>query len=190
MKLTSAELEAAFGGMLGVLSERFEDAGVPWMVIGGLAVSVWTEPRGTKDCDIALLLEHHTDVVAETISAAGIELTRAELHQIRNGGVARGRFRHDGATLMVDFLAGGTPFEKSALARRERCEVLGVAAWIVSSDDLLIYKLIAGRPQDLADVDKLIRFRRAPLDRAYVDRWAREWEVEDQLARAIELADR
>ena len=68
--------------------------------------------------------------------------------------------------------------------------VLGVELPIVSPDDLLIYKLIAGRPQDLADIDKLVRFGRAPVDEPRVRRWAREWEVEDRLDRALATARR
>ena len=191
MKLSAAELEAAFSGLLRTLGRGFDEANVPWMVVGGLAVSAWTEPRGTKDCDLALLLPEDARAVETLLRDAGVRIARGELATARQGGVVRGQYHPEGQPrLVVNLLCGGTDFERSALARRERAQVLGVDAWLVSADDLLIYKLIAARPQDLADVDRLIRFGRAPADMAYVQRWVGEWELEDRLAQALEAARR
>lgn len=191
LKLSAAELEAAFGGLLRRLGKGFEAANVPWMVVGGLAVSAWTEPRGTKNCDIALVLPEDPGPVGALLDEVGVEITRGELVKAQQGGVVRGHYCPEGLPrLVVDLLCSGTDFERSALSRREAATILGTDSWIVSADDLLIYKLIAGRPQDLADVDKLIRFGRAPKDRAYVDKWVREWDLKERLSKAIETARR
>ena len=63
------------------------------------------------------------------------------------------------------------------------CMLVGVPLFVASSDNQLIYKLIAS-PQDLVDVDRLIRFGRRPEDAGYVRRWARVWDIEDRLYRA------
>jgi hypothetical protein len=54
MKLSAAELERAFGEMLTALNRSLEDEQIPWMVVGGIAVGLWTEPRATTACDITL----------------------------------------------------------------------------------------------------------------------------------------
>jgi hypothetical protein len=95
-----------------------------------------------------------------------------------------------GVELMVDLLCAGTPLEREALRRRRSASMFGVDIWVIGPDDLLLYKLIANRPQDLADVDELIRFGRAPEDLEYVRQWARDWEIEDRLDRSLDLASR
>jgi hypothetical protein len=76
------------------------------------------------------------------------------------------------------------------LSRRRELDILGVRLFVASPDDLVIFKLIAGRPQDFADIDRLIRFGRAPEDEGYVRKWAREWEVESEFDRALAAARR
>jgi len=66
-------------------------------------------------------------------------------------------------TLRVDlFLA--PPFDFAAAnRRRHRAEIApGLAVSFVALDDLLAMKRAAGRPQDLADIDRLEKLRRAP----------------------------
>ena len=39
------------------LQERLSDAGIPSVVIGGVAVVIWGDPRLTRDADLKTLLE-------------------------------------------------------------------------------------------------------------------------------------
>lgn len=191
MKYTPQELQETFEELLRELRNVLDRESVPWMLIGGLAVGAWTEPRGTKDCDLAIALPDDPTVLDAKLRAMGLSSTRGNLPRGREGGTVRLRLdRSDRAPLVVDLLCAGTDFEREALARRRELSVLGVPLWVVSPDDLTIYKLIAGRPQDLADVDRLIRFGRAPEDERYLRRWAREWDVEQRLDAALAAARR
>lgn len=191
MKYGPAELAETFQGLLRSLAGALDGLEVPWMLVGGLAVGAWTEPRGTKDCDIALEVPLDSARLAEALEGIGLAAFRGDLERARTGGSVRLRLEHpDAPPLVVDLLCAGTEFEAEALSRRMTVDVLGVRTPVVSPDDLVVYKLIAGRPQDLADVDKLFRFGRAPADEARVRRWAREWEVEDRLDRALRAAQR
>ncbi len=186
----AAELEAAFGALLKKVAGSLEEEHIEWMLIGGLAVGAWTTPRGTKDVDLALAVPDRGKLEA-FMKAADLEATPAQLSGAASGGVIRAKRTIEGQPpLIVDLLCAGTDFEREALSRRQRTEVFGTPVWIVSPDDLLLYKLIAGRPQDMADVDRLIRIRGVPEDAPRVRRWAEEWQVDDRLDRAIESAKR
>ncbi|HUS62888.1 MAG TPA: nucleotidyl transferase AbiEii/AbiGii toxin family protein [Kofleriaceae bacterium] len=190
MTFTAAELEQAFSGLLADLARVLDDLGSPWMLVGGLAVGAWTEPRGTKDCDLALLVRD-APALRRELAAVGLDEARGDLDRAASGGVVRLALRRPALPrLVVDLLCAGTPFETEALQRRRRSSVFGVALPIVSPDDLLIYKLIAGRPQDLADIDKLLRFGRCPEDEAYLRRWARDWDLVPQLDAVLSAARR
>jgi hypothetical protein len=190
VKYTPAELAAAFGELLARLAGALDGAGVPWMLVGGLAVGAWTEPRGTKDCDLAVSAADPA-VLERALGAIGLRVVRGRLDQVAHGGTVRlAAIRPDAPPLVVDLLCAGTDFERAALRRCRRATVLGVPLAIVSPDDLVVYKLIAGRPQDLADVDRLLRFGRAPEDEAEVRRWLGEFGVADRLDAALVAARR
>jgi len=46
----------------------FEESGVAWALVGGWAVSVHTQPRFTRDVDLAVAVEN--DAAAERVTAA------------------------------------------------------------------------------------------------------------------------
>lgn len=64
-------------------------------------------------------------------------------------------------------------------------EVSGRRVPVATMEDLLVYKLIADRPRDREDVAAMLRTQLragARIDWAYVERWARFWEISDRLA--------
>lgn len=67
--------------------------------------------------------------------------------------------------------------EREALARRTTTVLFGRPCYVATPDDLVVYKLIASRPQDLADIDRMLRLGVAPQDAAYIERWAKAWGV-------------
>jgi len=180
------ELHVVFGPVLRRLSATLEASGQPWMLIGGLALGAWTEVRGTKDCDFAVALPADYTGFDMALQRAGFSPAKGGIAEAAaEGGVVRLRSAAPGESpVFVDLLCAGTEFERSALSRRRRLEVLKerIPLYVVSPDDLAVYKLIAGRP--------LIRFKRVPEDEAYLRRWAREWGVEDRLDAALRSAAR
>jgi len=191
MKYTVAELAETFAELLRELGSALDGEGVEWMLVGGLAVGAWTEPRGTKDCDLAIAVPEDAASLAAALTDAGLVVVRGDLERAQKGAAVRLHYERPGVpALAVDLLCAGTPFEHEALARRTRLAVFGVSLPVVQADDLIIYKLIAGRPQDLADIDKLLRFGRAPADDDRMRRWAQAWSVEERLDSAIAAARR
>lgn len=72
MKYTVAELAETFAELLRALGGALDRAGVEWMLVGGLAVGAWTEPRGTKDCDLAIAVPEDATSLARTLADAGL----------------------------------------------------------------------------------------------------------------------
>lgn len=52
---------------------------------------------------------------------------------------------------------------------------------MTTPEDLLIFKLIAGRPQDLADAHQLHEVHGATFDLQRVRRWCRDFGAEDRV---------
>ena len=53
---------------------------------------------------------------------------------------------------------------------------------VLTCEDFILHKLLAGRMIDLADTVALLRANRAVLDIKYLSHWASQLEVEGELA--------
>jgi hypothetical protein len=132
----------------------FNDYEVRYLVVGGYAVMLYTEPRFTKDLD--LWVEPTIDNAKRVFQAlarfgaplAGV--TPADFSQ-------EGLFYQMGRPpVRVDVLTSvtGLRFEEAWLNRVER-DFGGVPAPFISRDDLIQSKSALGRSQDLLDVEQL-----------------------------------
>ncbi len=77
-----------------------------------------------------------------------------------------------GQEVVIDFLLANSAYLRTALERRHTVPFGALQVPMLSIEDLVILKMVAGRLQDRADLEK-IRSRQADLDVdwTYVDRW-------------------
>lgn len=131
-------------------------AGVTCAVIGGCARNAYAEVRATKDVD--LVVEADPAVYRAAVEAlASRGFVRAAVVGARDGEVPDLELFRDPAGRRIDLLFAHTEFERSALSRRTPREpYAGVTVSVVSPEDLIVYKIIAGRPQDRLDVHALL----------------------------------
>jgi len=184
MQFDAADLQRVFGETLGELSEAFDDAGISYMLIGGVAVGLHAQARATKDVDFSIMADDaRARALVAALESAG---WRAVIHGAPGpGAVIRFvRTGDDGIVRWVDVLCAGTSFEERALGRARERELFGRSIPVVSVEDLIIFKLIAGRPQDGVDVHNLLRDNADSLDQDYLNRSAEEWELRGALDRA------
>lgn len=183
MKYAAADLERVFAEQLVALGQALTSIGADYMLIGGLAVGIWAEPRATKDCDVSVRVLTSTAELDRALAAAGFEVLRGDLARAHAQGEAV-RVQRRGGTegpIVVDLLFATTPFEVEALTRRASLRVLGVEMPVAGPEDLFVFKVIAGRPQDFADAHRLFALHGAGFDLARVRRWCRDFGVADRL---------
>ena len=65
--------------------------------------------------------------------------------------------------------------EAEALSRVNRVKIGGSEVRYASVEDLIIHKLVAGRPRDLEDVRSVL-LKNPGYDRAYIQRWLADFE--------------
>jgi hypothetical protein len=90
-----------------------------------------------------------------------------------------------GESLDVDLFLAETEFLTEVMARRSRAEAEGRRLWLVSPEDLVLLKLLAGRPRDLGDVADVL-FMQGQLDVEYMRRWAVKLGVIEELERRLQ----
>lgn len=150
-----------------------ERQGIRWALVGGMAVSVRTEPRFTRDVDLAVAVVD--DLQAEAIVGRLREngyRVEAIVEQEAADRMATVRLRRVGLgeEPYVDLLFASSGIEDLIVDHAEQLEVLpGVALRVASAEHLLATKVLAlddSRPQDAADAVALA----STLDHAGLER--------------------
>lgn len=128
MKYGAADLERIFSDQLVAVGRALTDLGAEFMLIGGLAVGVWSTPRAMKDCDLSVRVLASARALEGALTQAGLEVAWGDLAKAQTGGEAV-RLRRRGQLdepVVVDLLFASTSFEIEALSRRRVLHFLGV----------------------------------------------------------------
>ncbi len=62
------------------------------------------------------------------------------------------------------------------MGRIRRIKFLDQEVCFASPEDLIIHKVVAGRPRDLEDV-RVVQLKNPELDRAYIEKWLKDFEA-------------
>jgi hypothetical protein len=155
-------LEAALLEVCAIL----DDLRIPYMLIGGLAVAQWEEPRATLDIDITIWVEPERleQMVGELClrlppkpkePPAFVRETRV-LPVITSQGIP------------VDLIFAMWPMEREAIQNAVERTLAGKTFRVVPLDYLLFLKLTSNRPKDLDDAERLLRRHRGQFDAAWL----------------------
>ncbi len=167
------------------LVDLLEALEVPYMVMGGFAVRVWGVPRPTYDVDFTLDADEATlALIYERVDALGFTVPEA----FRGGfvdsirGLAKVKLMLFGepSPIDIDIFLAGTDYQHTALSRRISAELEERTLLFISPEDLVLHKLIAGRPRDLGDVADVLLVQ-GRLDVPYMLQWAQPLRVHDLL---------
>jgi hypothetical protein len=136
-----------------------------WAVVGGLAVSVRTEPRFTRDADLAVVVrdDREAESLVRWLLGRGYEVL-ASVEQQAVGRLATARLLPPGEKpegLVVDLLFASSGIESEVVSAAEPIEILpDLTAPVARKSHLIALKVLsrddAKRPTDLADLNALL----------------------------------
>jgi hypothetical protein len=134
-----------------------------WYVFGAQAVIVYGVPRLSADVDVTLSLDRDTpEQFARDMQKAGFALRVEDPDFVRRTRVMP--FLHAATGMPLDVVLAGSGLEDEFLDRAVVTDIGGTAVPIIDRADLLIAKLLAGRPKDLEDARALWRLHGRELD--------------------------
>ena len=145
------------------------------MIIGGQAVLLYGEPRLTKDIDVTLGMGvAELNRLKAVLPRIGLEiLVEDEVQFVEKTLVLPTRERRSG--IRVDLILSFSPYEKGAIGRAKNIRLGKSEVKFASPEDVIIHKVIAGRPRDLEDV-KTILLKNPGLDSAYIRKWLDQFD--------------
>jgi len=160
-----------------VMQERLDRAGIPSVLIGGLAVGVWGRARLTRDVDMKVLLSRDSrQTLLDLIEQHQYKPLHADPDAaLRFNGIL---FVHDPGNVRIDLALADTKFDEVAIRRGQMIELRGdKQARVCTAEDLLVLKLISTREQDAVDAAGIIARQRDALENDYVLDWLRQFEI-------------
>lgn len=154
------------------LFKALNDAGVNYVVVGGVATVLHGYARLTTDIDLMVdLAPEQAALAMRTLQSLGFT-PRAPVpaEQFADAGKRKEWIEQKGMTVFSLFNPSNPmlsidvfvhhPIPYAALrSRAERMVIDSVPVYICSIDDLVALKQQAGRPQDLLDIEKLRRIQ-------------------------------
>lgn len=156
----------------------FESEQIPHCLIGGFAVSFYTQPRATKDVDFMVLLsKEDTRRLTERLRSEGIrfELRLADLHD-PVGDVLKITIQ-DAVTkqnVAIDTIVSKYIYHKAMIERSSIARVLGRTIPVIKREDLICLKLGAGSPKDLLDAVNIANDSKGKLNTALIEETCEE----------------
>jgi len=145
---------------------------IDYMVFGGIANSMYGNPRQTYDIDVKIILESQTvstpfikaiQRIAEILPADPAAFL-AETHVLP--------VRVDGVP--VDIVLAELSYETDAIRRAVTLEYAGIAFRVCTPEDLIIQKAVSERRKDWDDIEIIIQRQSANLDRDYLLKHCRD----------------
>jgi hypothetical protein len=156
-----------------ILKDFLEEHAIRYMVIGGVANSVWGEPRATTDADLVLLLGGRS--IAEFV-----ELVSTRFQFLRPNPVEFARRTYVVPIQATDDVSADLslamlPYEEQAIGRAMVTDIEGVRVPVCTAEDLVIYKAISERAKDWLDIEGILLRQGTKLDRDYVVGWLKQF---------------
>jgi hypothetical protein len=148
------------------LVTTFDERGIRYAIIGGIATIQHTRIRTTDDIDALLTVPQIAmPGLFESLHDRGFSLDVLDsIREFRDGGMTTVRFKD----VLVDLMRPILPAYNHILDRAVSAVVLGHTVRVSSAEGLIIMKLIAMRPQDEIDVLDLLAAYGESLDIPYV----------------------
>jgi hypothetical protein len=151
--------------------------GHPMAVMGGISLAAWNHIRATRDVDLLIAVDRSAiEPILNVLRSHGLRAKKSppiisvgELSFVQLLYTPPDEF-YD---VQFDLLLAESELQKSAISRRVPRNVPGVTHPIdvLRCDDLILFKLVAGRIIDRADAAMLLRENRDVIDFQYLLSW-------------------
>ena len=169
------------------ISHRFEQARIPYMLTGSMAMNYYAQPRMTRDIDVVIAIG------PEDVSRVAA-LFRPDYYvseqNIRESLVRESIFNliHQESVIKVDcIIRKRTEYRRVEFERRQMISLLDFATFIVSKEDLIISKLFWAKDShselQFGDVRNLLA---TGYDIPYLRRWTHELGLDTLLKECLE----
>ncbi|MFH1258776.1 MAG: nucleotidyltransferase [Elusimicrobiota bacterium] len=154
---------------------------IDYIIIGGMAVGIWGEPRATGDVDVDIILDkNELEKFLEKLDEQGFIVSKKKCLK---GAKTTGTFQVRIDDCHIDFIICSIELEKEAIRRKKVIKLHGADTNLPTPEDLILLKIIPGRPKDIADAESIVIKNSGKLNKEYLLDWAMKLSDETEDAR-------
>ena len=165
-----------FQKLLEHIADELSSQNIPYMIIGGQAVLLYGEPRLTKDIDVTLGIgTEGLGKVQKSVHNLKFEILIPDPKDFVSETMVLPTL-HQESGIRVDFIFSFSPYEQQAIQNAQRIKMGSQEVCFASLEDVIIHKIIAGRPRDLEDLKSII-LKNPDFDLEYIKRWLTEFDL-------------
>jgi len=162
---------------------------IEYAILGGVAVSVYGEPRLTFDIDVNLMLDTNRidDFLKKARKYGFFPLPIKIKKFIKSTGVIPMRFSKNKVVGKCDFIIAQNALEYSGIKRARFKKIYSTKMKIISPEDLIIYKITSQRPRDIEDVSGILARQKKKLDFRYINSWLKKISEANKKPESLKL---
>ncbi|HWX54235.1 MAG TPA: hypothetical protein VN176_06550 [Verrucomicrobiae bacterium] len=181
------------GDLFRGVSGAFEQAGIPYMLVGSFASSVYGAGRATQDVDF--LVAANADKIKAFLNLLPpsdyyFDLQDA-LQALKHSSMFNLIDKNTGFKIDIIFQKP-TAFNQEEFRRRTQADVEGVRLFVATAEDVVLSKLewakLGESSRQIEDVAGILKARGSSLDRVYVEKWVKEMKLSSEWDRALQSA--
>ncbi len=171
----------------GQLLTALRSTATPYAFMGALGAIAWGRPRATTDLDLVVVCDGgQFRKLSDALLAAGFERGKGVGSADPSDPLDDIAIFWAGANpaVRVDLFIAKLDFEREVVASALEARLFGVSVKVARPEAMLVYKLLAGRPKDLIDVESILESRalaKQVIDWDMTRRWAAVWGIEDKV---------
>jgi hypothetical protein len=176
------------------LSATLDRAGVLYMLTGSFASAYYGAPRSTQDIDVVI------EATVVQLQSFVQFLPSGEYYADLDAALeAR---RRESLFNVIDLATGwkidfiirkSRAFSQEEFSRRQLVSMQGIRLFVASAEDVVIAKLewskLAQSQRQIEDVAAILRLRWESLDRAYLEKWIPELQLNEEWINAKRVAE-
>ena len=168
---------------------KLDECGIPYMITGSFASNIHGLPRATQDADVVIEVEPRTlERFLESLGLAFYQSMEAAMEALAREEMFN--VVHLETGFKVDLIVRKSrPFSRIEFSRRQPAFYLGENRWFATAEDTILAKLEwskrAGSERQFNDALNVAKLQRENLDRAYLEKWARELDILDLLKKLL-----
>lgn len=147
-----------------------ENQGVRYFIIGGIALQYWGETRLTRDVDVTVLVE--PERLEPFLREVFIQFRPRIPNALEFARQYRVALVETEERVPIDISLGIFGYEEEAWKHSKEVEFEGISRLkLISAEDLIIHKCVAGRPRDIEDVEGILIRQKLQVNTERIHFW-------------------
>ena len=171
-----------------LIASRLDTAGIPYMLTGSMAMTIYSIPRMTRDIDMVIEVN---PVDIEKLVRLFSDDCYIDQGAVKEAVHTKGMFNiiHNNWVIKADFIIKKNgDYRREEFERRKKINIGDMAISVVTTEDLILSKLVWAKQSQsdlqLSDVRKII-VSVTGLDWTYMQKWAAMLGIEDILKKVM-----